>query len=386
MSGLAEATLPGTRARATGGLDVAVLVELRAALEAGLTPGAALQAAAGESALAPVARTLRVGQPVSEAARGIDTGDPVADLLVRALGVAEVAGAGGVLAVEQAEHAAREEAAVARLLRSRTAQARGTTTVLTLIPLCAWVLLVALDASALAFYTTAPGVATGLPAVALAAAGHRWGRRIVDRAGRAAAEADPLVPPRPTPEPGLVAAVAVPAFAVAAVALGPAAGVVAGAVGATVALRRSPQARTDAPAGGAAEAVELVMVGLLAGLTAEGAVATAGRLAPAAAREPLEAAARRLHGGWTPATAFADGGLSGLGAVLASCARWGAPVRPALRHLADELRADRRAAAEEAAERAQLALVFPTTLLTLPAFVLAVVPPLLWTAFAGAVR
>ncbi|MBW3602430.1 MAG: type II secretion system F family protein, partial [Actinobacteria bacterium] len=176
-----------------------------------------------------------------------------------------------------------------------------------------------------------------------------------------------------------------PAFAVAAVALGPAAGVVAGAAGATVALRRSPAASSDVPAGGAAEAVELVMVGLLAGLTARDAVATAGRLGPTAAREPLEAAARRLHGGWSPDAAFADGGLSDLGAVLAACARWGAPVRPALRRLADDLRADRRAAAEEAAERAQLALVFPTTLLTLPAFVLAVVPPLLWTAFAGAV-
>ncbi len=30
----------------------------------------------------------------------------------------------------------------------------------------------------------------------------------------------------------------------------------------------------------------------------------------------------------------------------------------------------------------QVALVFPTTLLTLPAFVTAIVPPLLWTAFA----
>ncbi|MBW3602868.1 MAG: hypothetical protein KY434_09255, partial [Actinobacteria bacterium] len=181
------------------GLDVAVLVELRAALEAGLTPGAALQAAAGRSPLAPVARSLRVGQPVFEAARGVDTGDAVADLLVRALGVAEVGGAGAVLAVEQADHAGREEAAVDRLLRSRTAQARGTAKVLTLVPLCAWVLLVALDASALGFYATAPGIATGLPALGLAAAGHRWARRIVEGAGRAAVEADPLAPPRPAP-------------------------------------------------------------------------------------------------------------------------------------------------------------------------------------------
>jgi hypothetical protein len=35
---------------------------------------------------------------------------------------------------------------------------------------------------------------------------------------------------------------------------------------------------------------------------------------------------------------------------------------------------------EEAAAKVELRLVFPTTLLTLPAFVLGVVPPLLWTA------
>ena len=76
--------------------------------------------------------------------------------------------------------------------------------------------------------------------------------------------------------------------------------------------------------------------------------------------------------------------LAPLGAVLAAGERWGAPAEPALRRLAAELRATRRAAAEESAERVQLALVFPTTLLTLPAFTVGVVPPLLWSAFTGA--
>ncbi|HUH06873.1 MAG TPA: type II secretion system F family protein, partial [Egibacteraceae bacterium] len=80
---------------------------------------------------------------------------------------------------------------------------------------------------------------------------------------------------------------------------------------------------------------------------------------------------------------LAGTGLARLGEALAASERWGAPSAPALRQLAEELRADRRAAAEAAAERAQIALIFPTTLLTLPAFVLAVVPPLLWTAVAG---
>jgi hypothetical protein len=54
-----------------------------------------------------------------------------------------------------------------------------------------------------------------------------------------------------------------------------------------------------------------------------------------------------------------------------------------LRGLARDLRAERLTAAEEAAERTQLLLVFPTTLLTLPAFALAVVPPLVWLGFAN---
>jgi hypothetical protein len=145
---------------------------------------------------------------------------------------------------------------------------------------------------------------------------------------------------------------------------------------------REPGAVADRP-GGAAETVELLAVAVAAGLSTGAAVAALAALAPPAARPVLDAAARRLRGGWDAEEAFAGTGLCTLGGVLAACDRWGAPAAPALRHLAEELRADRRAAAEEAAERAELALVFPTTLLTLPAFALGVVPPLLWTAFTG---
>jgi hypothetical protein len=97
----------------------------------------------------------------------------------------------------------------------------------------------------------------------------------------------------------------------------------------------------------------------------------------------LAAAGRRLSGGWTADAAFTDTGLASLGVVLAAAERWGAPAAPALRQLAGDLRADARAAAEEAAAKVELRLVFPTTLLTLPAFVLGVVPPLLRAALAG---
>jgi pilus assembly protein TadC len=168
--------------------------------------------------------------------------------------------------------------------------------------------------------------------------------------------------------------------------VGALAGLGAAAAAAVVGGRR-PRPATRPPdlaSGGAAEAVELVAVALGSGLSTVAALAAVAPLAPPAARGPLEHAVRRLRGGEAADAAFAGGGLAAVGAVLAASDRWGAPADPALRRLAAELRATRRAAAEEAAERTQLSLVFPTTLLTLPAFAVGVVPPLLWTAFAAA--
>lgn len=336
--------IPGVLPRAISGvrlgappagtaLEACVLVGLRAALSAGASPATALGECAGEGILAPVARAARLGQPLAQVAGDVDTGDPAADLLVRALGVAERAGAGALTGVEQALGSIREAAALRRLLRVRTAQARGTALVLAVLPCLLWALLVLLDPQALSFYATVPGMVTGGLAVALVVASHRWSRRIVGAAGRAASDADPLA--------------------------------------------------GDSRSGGAAETIELVAVALAGGLSPALAVATVAPLAPPAARPVLAAAGRRLSGGWAAEAAFAGTPLASLGAALAAAERWGAPAGPALRRLAADLRADARAAAEEAAAKVELQLVFPTTLLTLPAFVLGAVPPLLWAALAG---
>lgn len=405
-----RARRPAGRRHASATLDPALLAEVRAALSAGASPSAALLAAAdqarpagsdtrptdsdtpptgregGRAGLHGIANTVRAGRPLADAAASVDTGDPAADLLVRALGVAERTGAGSALAVDQALEAARDEAATARLLRARTAQARGTAVILTLLPLVTWLLLVGLDRGTLAFYATPAGVLTGSAAVTLAAAGQWWARRLIRAAGRAAAAADPLAPARARPALGRAGMLGVATFAVVGVGLGPAPGVVAASsVAAIVGRRRSSGGSVGAlgEAGGAAETVELVAVALAAGLSPYGAVAVASELAPAKARPVLVAGARRMRTGWGAGDAFAGTGLAALGSALAVSARWGAPAEDALRGLATDLRAERRAAVEQAAERTQLSLVFPTTLLTLPAFVLGVVPPLLWTAFAA---
>jgi hypothetical protein len=109
----------------------------------------------------------------------------------------------------------------------------------------------------------------------------------------------------------------------------------------------------------------------------------AARFAPEEARRPLQTAAARLDTGTPAREAFAGGALAALGTALDAALRWGAPAQHALRGYAEAVRADRRAALDAAAERAELHLVFPTTLLTLPSFGLVVVPPLVWAALRG---
>lgn len=389
-------------------IGTALIAEVRAALAAGAPPGPALAAAVSAGAqrghpppagprgrarqpadgdVHAVARRMALGTPVADVAATVATGDAAADLLVRALAVVERAGAGALAAVDQVLAAVRDEVALRRLVRVRTTQARGTAVVLTLVPVVIWVLLVAVDGAALRFYRTPAGIVTGLAAVCLAGGGQWWSRRLVRRAAAAAAAADPLSPPVLPWRPGRAAVVGLPALVVLGAAAGPGAGLLAALVAGLAAARpargrgRRPGAGTAD--GGAAETVELVAMALQAGLAPTQAVALVAPLAPPPARGPLSSAAARLRAGWGADAAFAGTGLAVLGAALDACERWGAPAGEVLCRVADDLRADRRAAAEEAAERTQLALIFPTTLLTLPAFVLAVVPPLVWTAFGS---
>lgn len=366
------------------GLSRAVVVEVRAALDAGASPAGAL-ATVREGPLAEAGAAARLGRPLAEVAAEVETGEEAADLLVRALAVAELTGAGGAAAVEQALDAAAARDHLDRVLRARSAQARLSATVLTLVPAVLWAVLVGLDPAALRFYRTGFGALSAVLALALAAAGWWAARRLVARAAGAAGRADPLAPPVARPDLRRAAAAGVPVLLVGAWLAGTAAGAVLAAVTAGVAGRRhGPRSgRAGARAGGGAETVELVAAALRAGLDVVGALAAVAPLTPPAARPLLRQATTRLRAGWDAGEVFADTGLAELGTVLAATARWGAPADQALRMLAEDLRDRQRAAAEEAAERAQVALIFPTTLLTLPAFVLALVPPLVWTAFAG---
>ena len=363
-------------------LDPVVLIELQAALRAGAGPAEAVAATCAGGALDDAARRARLGEPLADIAAADAARHPSAALLLRCLALTERSGGGAAEAVDHALAAIRDEADLHRLIDVRTTQARGTAVILSAVPLAAWALLVVVDQSTLSFYATPLGWLSGGVAVALGFVAWRWMRRLIVASSNAAASVDPLRPPPPAPAWRRAVVIAVPAAVLIAAAAGPVPAVAASVVIAMIVARRRDRASSEA-GGGAAEAVTLVAVALEAGMAPVTAFAEAGSVAPRPAAALLRSAARRLAGGWRADEALADTALAPLGASLAAAHRWGAPAAPALRALATELRAQRRAAVEVAAERLQLTLIFPTTLLTLPAFVLGIVPPLLWSTVRG---
>src|SRR5690625_905850 len=122
-----------TRKQSGAVTDAVMFTELRAALEAGASPGAAL-AAVGAGPWAGAARAARVGRALAEVAGGEVSDDARAEVLLRALAVAEVAGTGARTAVAQAEEAAEAQAEMRRPLSAHAVQAGGTTWLLTGMP------------------------------------------------------------------------------------------------------------------------------------------------------------------------------------------------------------------------------------------------------------
>jgi Flp pilus assembly protein TadB len=209
---------------------------------------------------------------------------------------------------------------------------------------------------------------------------HVWSGRLVRRATRAGLLADPLATPARAFDRGRAAVAAVPVLVAGAAAVHPLVGLVAaGAIGGWVGR---PRAAPRPASCGALEVVELLRMLLGSGTALSGALAEVAEVTGPSVADELRAIARRLRADADIERAFAGTGLAEVGGVLAVTERWGVSAAPSLRQLGEALRVRQRAAAETAAERVQLALVFPTTLLTLPAFVVAVVPPLVWTALA----
>ncbi|MBW3604315.1 MAG: type II secretion system F family protein [Actinobacteria bacterium] len=357
------------------------LLRVRAALSVGMPPAESLRSAT-DATLQATARVVGLGQPLAAVAR--EHADPSAlsaGPLLRALALAQRCGHGAVDAIDLVLRTRHDALVDHHRLRARAAQATGTARLLTLLPAFAWGLMMAVDPAALRFYLQPVGMACAAVTVVLGVAAHVWSRRLVRRAAHAGLLADPLVAAVAAFDRGRALAVAAPVLIAGTVAIHPLVGLVAaGAAGAWAGRPREP---SQPPSCGALEIVALLRMLLGAGTALPGALAHLADVTGDPVADQLRLIARRLRAGTGIERAFVGTGLVEIGSVLAITEQWGVSAAPSLHQLGEALRARQRAAAETAAERVQLALVFPTTLLTLPAFVVAVVPPLVWTAVAA---
>jgi tight adherence protein C len=135
-------------------------------------------------------------------------------------------------------------------------------------------------------------------------------------------------------------------------------------------------------------AVELVRMGVGAGLTPADALALVAGSRLGVGRQLAEAVAADVAAGLTfreagrrRAAAAGDDGAARLVELLSDGQRSGAPLGHALGVLAAELRAAQRRQAEERARAVPVKLLFPLVFLALPAFVLLTVAPAVLVAF-----
>jgi len=136
------------------------------------------------------------------------------------------------------------------------------------------------------------------------------------------------------------------------------------------------------------EVVDLLVLAVGAGLTVPLAVAAVSERAAGPVAEALRRAVLQVGLGRRLVDALGEipddvGEASRpLVAALIASERYGAPLFDRLGRLADEVRAEARRRAEEAARRVPITLLFPLVFCTLPAFALLTVAPLL----AGGLR
>lgn len=149
---------------------------------------------------------------------------------------------------------------------------------------------------------------------------------------------------------------------------------------------RARRYRLAAVAADLPDVVDLLVLAVGSGLTVRLAVAAVAARAPGPLGQELARAGeeadlgRRLADALEAVPARAGEATRPLVASLVASERYGAPLGPGLERLANEVRADRRRRAEEAARKVPVKLLFPLVTCTLPAFGLLTVAPLVASA------
>ena len=188
------------------------------------------------------------------------------------------------------------------------------------------------------------------------------------------------------------AVIAVTALIAAVSMVGPAGTIAVGLVtltARTVRRRRRQRRRQALLDGLVPELIELVLVGVHAGLTAPQAMLRLSPIGPLPLRPALEAMESRLRGGDRFADALqalseqAGPSYRPLVFTLALAERTGDPIASVLDRLADEARRHRRRLADASARELPVRLAVPLVSCTLPAFVLLTIVPVLAGALSS---
>lgn len=163
-----------------------------------------------------------------------------------------------------------------------------------------------------------------------------------------------------------------------------------GYVAPDVLAARAAEARRRRAAATVPDLVDLVALGVTAGLSPHAALERAVGAAPLAVRGGLVRARDRVRLGETwPATLrevadrWSDRDLRRLASILERGTRLGAPVLGSLLDFAGDVRARDLARREERARRAPVLMLFPLVLCILPAFVVAAIVPAVLVATRG---
>lgn len=276
-----------------------------------------------------------------------------------ALAVADRVGAPVLPVLAAVQDAQEQQRRTERQVATAAAPARTVAVLLVALPLVVVpVLGRLLDLDLVAFYTSGPGLAVAAVAAVLWCLGAALTVGLLRHADREPTPSGPL--PR-----------ALGAGLLALVVVGPWAAVLAAAV-AWAAHRPG----TPPPHPLLATACELVATALSAGLTVAAALREAAHELPDLATDLRRVAWQAELGRLGGAPDGAPAAVVPLCRVLAEGMAAGSPLVPALRDLARQVRADRGALAEARALRLPARLTFPTSLLLLPATVLAIGAPI----------
>lgn len=321
-------------------LEMRDLVMIRAALHTGAGPALSIIRAAEfaktGSALQHLATRLISGETLSEIAQASLQADTTGRV-IRVLAMADRCGSAAGPVVDEVISVIRQAERMAANVRAKQAEARVTATILIALPLIGLVIAVMSGEGAREFLTSTLGLSVLAIAAVLMALAAWWMAYLARGVARAARAVDPLV------------------------------------------------GRNGKQADPTAELIDLLALAMGAGMGPAQAFFAVAALTPNPQRDLSAKAARSWHMGHDPIEAMPDA-LHDVGLILAASSTWGAPVVPALRMQAEDLRARANEAALEAAEGLSARLVLPTTLLLMPAFMLVMTTPVLVPVFTSFAR